>query len=362
MATVANIVSELFELGVLAESGSVRKATGRPLTRLTMNPGFGMFVGVDVAETYIHAALYDASLTLRDEERIDVNEQTGAPVEVLERIGGLVAGMTQRADAVEVVRGVGISVPGLVDEEDGVSVFAPNWNWRQVPVRRLLSQHFSYPVHLDNPLKTLVVSELWRQPDLATKNLALVNLGTGVGAGLAFGGDLYRGSSNSAGEWGHTTVALDGWRCRCGSAGCVEAYVGAPGILRHLSTIDGSHPILGLGQTAAMTELAQAIEAGDPAANAAIAQAGRYLGAGLGSLVNMVNPDRVVLAGWVSDLMGPALLEAARPQLEAQSLSRPLAVAEFSVLSRMGNPVSAGAATLALEAALTRDHHTEGRR
>lgn len=360
MATVASIVSELIQLEVLVESETVRRATGRPLTRLTVNPAFGLFIGVDVAETYIHAALFDAALDTRAEERMAVVDPIGDPAGVVQQIGDLVRRLSDRADG-DQVRGVGICVPGLVDDADGVSVFAPNWAWRQVPVRRMLAEQFNHPVHLDNPLRALVVSELWREPGLGGKNLAVVNLGTGVGAGLAFGGDLYRGTSNSAGEWGHTTVVLDGWACRCGSSGCVEAYIGAPGLLRHLHEADPNHRALRLGQTEAITELARSFEAGDPAAIAAVSAGGRYLGAGLGSLVNVVNPDSVVLMGWVSDLLGEALLASARRDAESHALVRPLAAVDFSVRSGVGNPVARGAATFALEAALTHDH-TEGTR
>lgn len=360
MATVASIVSELLQLDLLTESETVRRATGRPLTRLTVNPAFGLFIGVDVAETYIHAALFDAALDARAEERVAVVDPVGDPAGVVQQIAELVRRLSDRANG-DQVRGVGICVPGLVDDADGVSVFAPNWAWRQVPVRRMLAEQFNHPVHLDNPLRALVVSELWRDPGLGGKNLAVVNLGTGVGAGLAFGGDLYRGTSNSAGEWGHTTVVLDGWACRCGSSGCVEAYVGAPGLLRHLREADPGHRALRLGQTEAIIELARSFEAGDAAAIAAVQAGGRYLGAGLGSLVNVVNPDAVVLVGWVSDLLGDALLAAARRDAESHALVRPLAVVDFSVRSGVGNPVARGAATFALEAALTHDH-TEGTR
>jgi predicted NBD/HSP70 family sugar kinase len=358
MATVANIVTELVERRMVAESAAIRRGAGRPLTRLSTDPAYGLFIGVDVAETYVHASLFDASLNLRAEERVPVRNRARTPRAVVRRITDVVARIAKAAD-VGKVRGVGISIPGLVDDADGVSVFAPNWNWRQVPIRSLLSEHFSYPVHLDNPLKAIVVSELWRRPDVSGKNLAVINLGTGVGAGLAFGGDLYRGGSNTAGEWGHSTVALDGWPCRCGSTGCVEAYVGAPGLIRHLQQADDKHPALALDEASAIEALAEGVADGDLAAREAIASAGRYLGAGLANLVNTFNPDQVVIAGWVSDLLGEALLEAARTELKARALARPLSAATLTVLPQGGSPVATGAATLALEAALSEDH-TEG--
>jgi predicted NBD/HSP70 family sugar kinase len=377
LATVASIVTELLERGLLVESGSPQGGKGRPLSRIAIDPGFGYFVGVDVAETYVHAEVFDASLrsvgagrtaldgeeqtALDGEERTAVDGDVRTPEYVVATISRLLQSLSRHVPERGTIRGVGISVPGLVDDEGGESVFAPNWDWHQVPLRQLLRKSLAHPVHLDNPLKALVVSEVWRNPETASMNLAMVNLGTGVGAGLAIAGELYRGATNSAGEWGHTTVSLDGRLCRCGSRGCVEAYVGAPGILQHYHELEDAAPLEGHGQTAQLDSFATLLAARDPHAHAAVATAGRYLGAGLANLVNTFNPQRVVLAGWVSDLLGPELLSAAREELEKHALARPLAAVQFAVHSRAGNPVARGAATFALEAALTEDH-TEGQR
>ena len=361
LATVASIVTELLSLGLLVESGTRQARKGRPLGRIAIAPDFGYFIGVDVAETYVHAEVFDASLASLGEARTAIDGEARTPDFVVDTIGRVVESLGQRVPAQGLVRGVGISVPGLVDDEGGESVFAPNWDWHRVPLRHMLRGTLAHPVHLDNPLKALVVSELWRNPETASMNLAMVNLGTGVGTGLAIAGELYRGATNSAGEWGHTTVSLDGRRCRCGSRGCIEAYVGAPGILQHYREREGAEPLDGAGQTAQLEAFAARLAAGDPHADAAVAVAGRYLGAGLANLVNTFNPQRVVLAGWVSDLLGPALLSAARADLERHGLARPLAAVQFAVLEGRGNPVARGAATFALEAALTEDH-TEGQR
>jgi predicted NBD/HSP70 family sugar kinase len=206
-----------------------------------------------------------------------------------------------------------------------------------------------------------MVSELWHDPDAAEANWAVVNLGTGVGAAIAVAGELYRGASNSAGEWGHTTVAVGGRECRCGGTGCVEAYIGAPGLVAFIEQVAPGHPWTTLGETAAVQALAEAVAAGDDVARQVVAAAGAYLGAGLANLVNTVNPERIVLAGWVSDLLGDALLEAARPGVEHQALARPLQSVTMSRLTRPGNAVAFGAATFALEASLSQAH-TEGSR
>jgi predicted NBD/HSP70 family sugar kinase len=358
MATVASIVTELLGAGVLLEVAPATRSKGRPLTRLALDPAYGSFVGVDVAETYLHVARYDASLTEVASTRREVDGEVRTPEDLERHLTDLLA---QVAADLSTVRAVGISVPGLVDDESGVSVYAPNWDWRGVPLRARLSGRWQLPVHLDNPLKALMVSELWHDPGAAEANWAVVNLGTGVGAAIAVAGELYRGASNSAGEWGHTTVAVDGRECRCGGTGCVEAYVGAPGLLAFIEQVAPGHPWTSLGETAAIQALAEGVVADDVVALGVVAAAGGYLGAGLANLVNTVNPERIVLAGWVSDLLGDALLEAARPGVEHQALARPLQTVTMTRLTRPGNAVAFGAATFALEASLSQAH-TEGSR
>ena len=358
MATVASIATELLEAGVLREVAPATRGKGRPLTRLALDPGYGSFVGVDVAETYLHVSRYDASLTEVASVRREVAGEVHTPHDLEQHLTEL---LDQVAPDRSTVRAVGISVPGLVDDESGVSVYAPSWDWRGVPLRATLSQRWELPVHLDNPLKALMVSELWHDPGAAEANWAVVNLGTGVGAAIAVAGELYRGASNSAGEWGHTTVAVQGRGCRCGGTGCVEAYVGAPGLVAFIEQVAPGHPWTSLRETAAVQALSAGLASGDDVARQVVAAAGAYLGAGLANLVNTVNPERIVLAGWVSDLLGDALLEAARPGVEHQALARPLQSVTMARLTRPGNAVAFGAATFALEASLSQAH-TEGSR
>ena len=153
------------------------------------------------------------------------------------------------------VLGVGVSIPGQVRADGTTSVFAPNWNWNDVPLRALLTERIpDLPILLDNPLRASTVAELWFGAARGHDNVAVLTLGTGVGAGLAVQGSLYRGATNTAGEWGHTNLVIDGRKCRRGCVGCVETYVGAPGIMQHLAEIrpgqpapaprrpDGDHP------------------------------------------------------------------------------------------------------------------------
>lgn len=226
--------------------------------------------------------------------------------------------------------GAGVSVPGEVDRDGGVSVFAPNWNWHDVPLRTLLAEGLSMPLYLDNPLRAAVVAELWFGAGRGREDVVVLNLGAGVGAGLAFGGTLYRGATNGAGEWGHTVLVLDGRACRSGGRGCVEAYVGAPGIMEHLRELDPDNAMLRPDdQTATFDALARGVEADDPVALKVVGETARYLGAAVANVINLANPGVVVLSGWVAARLGDPLLDEVRVVAARRALSRPLASSEI---------------------------------
>lgn len=353
VATVSNLVTDLIELGVVVEVGREDSGGGRPRALLAPNTAGGVLIGVDVAETYVQLEVYDLGLSVleRIEERLDASENT--PEAVLGHIVGGVEAARERLGGRPIL-GLGVSLPGQVDVAGGVSMFAPNWDWHDVPFRDLLERRLDLdaPIYLDNPLKTVTVGELWFGDGRGVDRLAVVNLGTGCGAGLAFGGELYRGASNAAGEWGHTVIDLEGPKCRCGSRGCVEAFVGAPAILRQWGEKDER---AGRGsQAEAMAVLAAAWEAGEPSAVATIESVAVKLSAGVANLVNVVNPDLVVLIGWVTRALGDRLLPEIESRLPDYCLDATLGSLELKVNHQRRNMVGLGAAALALEGHLSR--------
>ncbi|MDH6622649.1 putative NBD/HSP70 family sugar kinase [Streptomyces sp. LBL] len=262
----------------------------------------------------------------------------------------------------EQVLGVGVSIPGQVGPDGRASVFASNWNWRDVPLRDMLAERIPLPVHLDNPLRASTVAELWFGAARDRENVAVLTLGTGVGAGLAIRGTVYHGATNTAGEWGHTNLVIDGRQCRRGCVGCVEAYVGAPGIMHQLEEIAPDSPLLRPDdQTATINALAAALAAGDPVAEQVIAATGRYLGIAIANMVNLFNPQIIVLTGWVADSVGGHLIRHARATAERYALEEPWEGTEIALCAIDRNPVSLGAATLVMEGFLSAAT-TNGRR
>ncbi|MFD7295311.1 ROK family protein [Streptomyces sp. NPDC059897] len=352
-ATVATLVGELLDLGILVTGGFVDSAGGRPRGLVSVDAGHGSLVGVDVAETYVHAELFD--LNLRVTARADRELRPGAhdPGHVAAVIADAVRAVLDTAVIAGAgpVLGVGVCMPGLVDREGGISVYAPNWGWHgAVPLRELLAQHLDVPLYLDNPLRASTVAELWFGAARGRDDAVVVNLGTGVGAGLALGGALHRGVTNSAGEWGHTTLVLDGRPCHCGDRGCVEAYVGAPGIMRTLRELCPGSPLLHPDdQTATISAIGRAAAEGSAEALDVVRETARYLGAAVGDLVNLLNPEVVVLSSWVAGRLGEPLLREVRTAVARHALAGPFGAAEIVLSPVPTDPVSLGAATFALE-------------
>jgi glucokinase-like ROK family protein len=349
-ATVANVVTDLLNYGIVIESGFEESQGGRPRAILTAHTTNGYLVGIDVAETYIHFDLFDLGLNLCHATQHALNSAENRPAQIAAHItNGLDELLEQLRVPQEKVLGVGVSMPGPVDPRSGVSIFAPNWGWHDVPLLAMLKEQIDLRIYLDNPLKALALAELWFGSGRGAANLVAVNLGTGVGAGVVVDGALYRGASNCAGEWGHTNIAIDGWECRCGSHGCVEAYIGAPGIIRMIREIAPQSSLLQQDdQTATITALADALHRDDPVARQVLGEAVRYLGPAIANLINMFNPQVVVIGGWVSDKLGAYLLPELNRVVPRYVLRRALEATTIQICQLRYNPVSVGAATFAL--------------
>lgn len=355
LATVATLVGELIDLRMLTEVGFEDSAGGRPRGLVAINATGGALIGVDIAETYVRVELFDLGLNVLARAAEHMRPGESRPEQVVGHVTTAVGSVVAQA-GIEGARvlGVGVSVPGQVDRVTGIAEYAPNWDWHDVPLLDLLTEHIAYPLYLDNPLRACAVAELWFGAVRGHGNAVVVNLGTGVGAGLVIGGAVHRGVSNSAGEWGHTTLVLDGRPCHCGNHGCVETYVGAPGIMLNLAELDPGGALLHPDdQTATVDALARGVAAGDPVAVRVVRDMARYLGASISDLVNLLNPEIVVLSSWVAATLGEPLVTEVREAVARHALKRPLAATEIVLSPIPGDPVCLGAATFALEGALS---------
>lgn len=350
VASVTNLVSELISEGLIVEAGSVASSGGRPVTLLAPNPSGAYFLGADVGERGVAVELFDLSMTRVDREFRGGRE--GEPIEAI---------ATDLDEAIEALRdrnpeawdrlvGIGLGLPGIVehDSQGRQVLYAQSLGWPPIPVSELVTHDI--PIFAENGAKTQAMAELWDGAARGVSEALVVLLGRGVGLGIVTGGELAHGLTSSAGEWGHVKIVRDGKLCRCGGRGCVEAYVGADAILDSWREAGGVFE--GSGWRA-IGELLEADQAGDPVAVAVVAELVATLGSALGGLVNLTNPERVVIGGWVGLRLMETLADRVERATRAEALSRPGAQFELFACRFGGDTVALGAAMMPLEALLT---------
>ena len=352
-ASVTNVVRELLDEGIVTEAGSQESDGGRPRVLLDVNPDYGYVIGVDVGETRVRLGLYDVALTERAkaEYPFDPAEHEDATVVVQAITDGLRKVIDDAGVGPSAVLGVGIGVPGIVEQGREAVVHGQTYNWDAVPLERLLRSHTDLPLRLENCVKTTGQAELWFGAGRGVRSAVVALVGSGVGASLVSGGSIYRGATSSAGEWGHTKIVADGRRCRCGGSGCLEAYVGAGAILDRFgaSGVPGASAAAATGdEESALAALLAAADS-SPSAAALLAQTAEYLGVGIANLINLFNPERVIVCGWAGLLLGERLLPAIRESAGRHSLRHPFAATSIELGVLGPDEATLGAATLPLE-------------
>ncbi|MFL5459426.1 MAG: ROK family protein, partial [Gemmatimonadales bacterium] len=211
--------------------------------------------------------------------------------------------------------GVGVGAPGPLDTKRGIVLLTPNLGWVNLPLRQIIHERLGLPAALDNDANCAVLGEWWMGAARGTRNAIGITIGTGIGGGIIVDGKLYHGASDCAGEIGHTTIDTEGRRCKCGNYGCLEAYASGPNIaMRAVEEIKaGAVSRLAdyvggdLRQVTAQT-VYQAAHDGDQLALEVVNDTAKFLGVGIANLLNVFNPEVVVVCGGVT-LAGDRLFD-----------------------------------------------------
>jgi predicted NBD/HSP70 family sugar kinase len=353
-ASVSNVVRDLIDEGIVVEAGSVDSDGGRPRMILRVNPDHGYVIGVDVGEARVRVELFDLTLAERAKADYPLDPRQHRVDLIVEAVlTGLEVVLAASGVSPAAVLGIGVGVPGIVENGPDGLVHGQTFGWESVPLGRLLRAGTTLPLHIDNDAKTMGQAELWFGAGRGARSAVVCLVGTGVGASISANGATLRGRTSSASEWGHTTVMVGGRPCRCGSRGCLEAYVGAEAILDQYG---GPLPGDQEAALAAMIELAPA----SAQAASILDRTALYLGGGIANLINLFNPERIVLGGWAGLLLGAHMLPAIQAAARDRSLRH--LFAETSIeLGRLGpDAVALGAATLPIEAFLGGSVFTSG--
>lgn len=348
-ANITLLVNELLDDGLVREEEqNETNKRGRKPTSLYLNSRASLAVAIDVRKTKTFLMLTDS---------------TGKQV-------GDVAAFATRPDPTEFVQalawqvrkalggnldssscgGIGVVVPGMLDLKNGTVIHSPTLQWRDVELLDLMREEFGdIEIQLENSGKACALSQIWsvRGADTGLNDIVFVSVSDGVGVGIVVNGELVRGRHNTAGEFGHVPLSIDGPPCACGANGCWEAYISN---IATLSRYFGSSVTNRKPQTIEQSEftvetLIAKARANDGKALAALQSTARYLGLGLASIINAIDPARIYIGGEITeawDVLEPTVRDAIKERV----LSRELGETSIRVVPAIEFPRLKGAAAL----------------
>jgi predicted NBD/HSP70 family sugar kinase len=312
--TVIKITNNLIDRHLVLENEYAESTGGRRAGLLEINPEGGFVVGLMSQSSSLTAIILNLNSDLVYSKQWDITFRDNSP-QAIDLIAQCVEELfCDSGVPKEKIIGVGLGMSGLIDAERGCCIDSWMMNWQNVEISRPLEERLGVPVFLDNDVNCLAIYEKLFGQGQPYQHFLVVAIGQGVGLGIVVNGDLYRGAFGGAGEFGHTAVATEGRLCACGNHGCLETYISESGIVKnYLEYVRSTTYSLEKGiQEPTIFEVVERARNGDEAAIAAFQRAGVLLGVSLANLVNIFNPECVMLSGPAVDdgiLTGGLLLE-----------------------------------------------------
>lgn len=347
--TISALVNILLEQGFLQEVGMGQSSGGRKPIELQFNYRARFAIGVDIGASHVTTILMDlqGQIEQRITERLDVIQY---PDKTMDNVRQSLEQILE-APGLQLrhILGIGVTVPTPLDGEKRdrlATYYMPAWEGI-APIDELSHSLPGLPIYLENDANAGAIAEKWWGKGKNYSSLAYIKLGVGVGGGLVIDNEIYRGFYGIAGELGHTTIVANGRICRCGNYGCMECYVGAPGILTDIVNgyaEQGNNP---MGDDINIEKVIRRAQEGDSVCRTTIQKAGAYLGTAIANLINLVNPGIVVLGGELTDA-GDLLMDEVRSTVRKRVFLEKSRLGDMTISQLGDSAVSIGAATLAI--------------
>ncbi len=307
-----------------------------------------LYLGIDMGGTLIKMAVVDGKAAIVEEISI-ATDMKAAPKAVIKNM----ADVLKNFKNYNKIKSIGIGIAGDVDYKKGVVRFSPNLpEWKNVQLKKEMEKLTKKTVFVDNDANTAAIGAFWLDIKTKADNVICVTLGTGVGGGIIINKKLFRGNSGTAGEIGHTTIEAEGRKCNCKNRGCAETYIGVKHIVKEaVDTLKNkkSKYIMKLAENNIKNItpklLSQAALKGDVVAQQIWNNAGKKLGILLANLINIFNPDNIVLCGGISNA-GNLIMNPAKKEIKERAFKTSAAACKIIVSKYTGRLGVAGAAML----------------
>jgi len=344
---VSLIVNDLLGEGVIFEGSTGESHRGRKPTFLYIDTRQRCVVAVDIRVTGTYLRVTD--LMGRQLVATSNFATERDPKRLVADLGKRIKKVLADHKEVGVCEGIGVVIPGMVDRLTSRIIYAPTLGWRDVAIREPLAAATGLAIHVENSGKACALAQMWatRGDAPAGGDLVFVSVSDGIGVGIIVNGEILRGHHNIAGEFGHVPLSIDGPRCSCGATGCWEAYISNLATLSRYFGRDlrAAKPIAAEVASFTIEDLIVRARAGDAKAVAAVQATARYLGLGLASIVNAIDPARIYIGGEI--IAAWDLIESAvRTALAERALSPDAAKTEIRTVSLEDHPRLRGAVAL----------------
>jgi N-acetylglucosamine repressor len=355
--TVSDVVANLIARGLVEEVGQGPSSGGRTPTMLKVIDDSRHLIGVNLMSNELSGAILNLRGAIQRRARRPF--QSRNIDSVLPLVYDLIDELSGAATSP--LLGIGISTPGLMDTATGVVRRAVNFGWRDLPLRDLIQSHYKLPVHLGNGAHMAALTEHTFGGSQNCKNLIVIHVGQGIGAGIILNGQLFYGDAYGAGEIGHVVVAENGQRCMCGNAGCLETVADSRAIVRQAQLLAQKEPESLLPQLCAepagidFDMVVRAFQSGDPAVRQLIREVGQYLGIAIANLVGVLNIERIVLTGPVAEFGAP-LQETITHEIRRRSLPMVARSTEIALVRDNSDMILIGLSALLLHSELGLTH------
>jgi len=259
-------------------------------------------LGVDVGGTFVKLGIIDDDGKVVNRQKISTLTSEGSDAIIQSIIESIELLLINSGLNISDIKGIGIGFPGTTDQGNGMVVCAPNIFWENVEVVSRIKTHFGLPVHIGQDSRAAAWAEYLFGAGKGFDYIAGITLGTGLGCGMVFKGSIYNGGFNTAGEFGHQIVEVDGNRCNCGGKGCLEVYAGGPALLKSGLQIPDIEVLVGkLINEITVLDIFLLAKQGNPGALACTEKYVKYLGIGLVNLINLNSLELISISGGISN-------------------------------------------------------------
>ncbi|KKL82224.1 hypothetical protein LCGC14_1986900 [marine sediment metagenome] len=355
-ATITKYINGLIQAGIVKEDGWESSTGGRMPVLLRIIPEATYAIGVDLGGANLRVVVVNLESNIVAKITKKTNADKGRDKVFRRVIDAIHEAIEHSKIEKEKIKGIGMGISGLIDHQRGVCLYCPNIEgWENVPVKKLIEEEFAVDTCVEDSSRAMALAEHWSGVARGIDNFIFVNVGVGIGCAIFIHGKLYRGTGGIAGEFGHITIDEAGPRCNCGNYGCLETLASGPAISRRARQAIKEGVVsliekLAEGKLENITPeiVVEATKRGDKLAFNIMEKTGEYLGIGIADMINIFNPELIVIGAGVSQA-GDILLEPLKRTVKARALQLSSSMTNIKV-SQLGNNGGAlGAAIMVLK-------------